>query len=120
LKTPATLAGVTSSTLTVRLDLAGHESRTVDIAVPPGESGIVTKHVTLEGQPTRLVIDELPVGATVMVDGASHPAGKPITVASGTHEVAILVGGRTVAQETLKLTAGDQSYRFDGTTLRPR
>lgn len=115
LKTPATLAGLTGSDIAIGLELPGYGDVTARIDVPGG--GAIAKHFTLVASTGRLVITGLPGGAALLVDGSEFQAGDLVEVARGTHEVRIVVDGRTVVQQSIDATAGDQHWKFDGDAL---
>ncbi|HEU4729242.1 MAG TPA: serine/threonine-protein kinase [Kofleriaceae bacterium] len=117
LKTPATLTGITSPRLVIRLELPGHTPVTEEVEVPGGTTTI--RHVALTAQSGRLVISDLPGNAVVLVDGDEHAAGEVIPVTAGTHDVRIVVDGRTISQQAIDTTAGDQGWKLARGKLIP-
>jgi eukaryotic-like serine/threonine-protein kinase len=116
LKTPATLTGLTAPTVTVSLELLGHPPKIATIDVPP--KGTTTEHfVFADASPSRLVIAELPENATILLDGEAHEAGTVIAMPPGRHDVRIVIGGRTVAEQNVEATAGDQIWKLAGARL---
>ncbi len=114
LKTPATLTGITAAQVTVRLELAEHATQSATIDVPAGHK--VTKHFVLAGA-GRLLIAGLPAGASVFVGGEEHQGGEAIFLMSGSHEIRVVVNGRTIAQQQIETTAGDQYWKLVGDAL---
>ncbi|HET7501304.1 MAG TPA: serine/threonine-protein kinase [Kofleriaceae bacterium] len=117
LKTPTTLTGITAPHLVIRLELPGHTPVTEDVAVPAGTTTV--HHVALTAQPGRLVISDLPASAVVLIDGDEHAAGEVIPVTAGTHDVRILLDGRTISQQAIETTAGDQGWKLARGKLIP-
>ncbi len=119
LTTPATLTDLTVAQLAIRLELPGHGSVTQTIDVPAGI--VSTKHFTLAGSAAggRLVLSELPKGAVVFVDDEEYVAGDVINVSGGKHEVRVVLDGRTLTQQTLQATSGDQMWKLVGDKLVP-
>jgi serine/threonine protein kinase len=115
LKTPATLSAITASRLSIRLELQNHRSVTETIEVPTGAT--IAKSFTLGVDSGRLAIFDLPANATVLVDGNEQAAGEVITLATGSHEVRVVVGGRTVAKQTVEIVPGHQGWKLAGTKL---
>src|SRR4029079_11004886 len=99
LKTPTTLTGITKKQLAIRLELAGHAPAAATVDVPTG--GTAQTKLTLAPLQGRLVISELPVNASVIVDSQEYDAGELIPVAAGAHTVRIVVAGKTVAQQSI-------------------
>jgi len=56
----------------------------------------------------------------VIVDGSEHAAGEVIPVASGRHDVHLIVAGQTVAQRVIESIAGDQIWEFHNHQLMPK
>jgi hypothetical protein len=116
LTTPATISGITATTVEVSLELSGHAPRVETIAVPA--HGAITEHFAFAGAlPSRLVIAGLPHDATILVDGEVHDAGTVVPMSPGTHEVRVVVGGRTVATTSVEASAGDQVWKLAGQRL---
>lgn len=116
LTTPATVTGITAHQIIVRLELAGHAPLSENLDVPAGRT--ITKHFTLATEGGgRLVISELPREAVVFVDGEPHDAGLAIDLAPGTHEVRVVVNGRTLVQQQIETTKGFQSWMLSGDKL---
>ena len=110
LKTPATLTGITKKQLSIRLELPDHAPviRTIDL--PPG--GTATAQLALSPLNGRLVISELPANAGVIVDAQEYEAGELIPVAAGRHEVRVVLGGKTIVQQSIDTAAGDQGWKL--------
>jgi hypothetical protein len=110
LKTPTTLAGLTKKQLAIRLELAGHAPAAATVDIPAGATA-QTK-LTLAPLQGRLVISDLPAKASVIVDAQEYEAGEVIPIAAGKHQLRIVVDGRTLAQQTIDTTSGDQAWRL--------
>lgn len=116
LKTPATLNGISTPRVTVRLELAGYEARSETFDIPA--SGTVTKQISFaEDKASRLVLAGLPSGASVIVDGEPFQAGDVIPVSLGSHSIRIVASGRTIVEQTLEAKPGDQRWKLDGDKL---
>ena len=109
-KTPATLTGLTARQLSLRLELPGHLPATETIDVIAGKT--ISRNVALTPLSGRLVISNLPVNASVFVDGTEHPAGELIAVGAGPHMVRIIVDNRTIVQQEIEAVAGDQGWKL--------
>lgn len=114
MKTPAQLTGLSAKQVTVRLELAGFAPITQTVDLPAGE---VTKRFTLAPAHGRLVLANLPRGAVVVVDGTEYQAGDVVDVLGGTHQVRVVVGGRTIAQQQVETTSGFQRWKLMGDRL---
>jgi hypothetical protein len=110
LKTPTTLTGVTSKRLSIRLELPNYAPVTRNIDVRAGAS--VSTYVTLKPLQGRLVISDLPPNASIFVDEEEYTAGDVIPTVAGKHVVRIVVGGRTILEQSIEATAGDLGLRF--------
>jgi eukaryotic-like serine/threonine-protein kinase len=110
LKTPTTLTGLATAQVAIRLELPDHRAVVETVALAGGATTI--KHFTLAALPGRLVISELPVSAEVFVDGTEYAAGELIAVAPGKHVVRIVIDGRTVTQQPIDTTSGDQGWKL--------
>jgi serine/threonine protein kinase len=110
LKTPTTLTGITSKRLSMRLELPNYAAVTRNIDVRAGAS--VSTYVTLKPLQGRLVISDLPVNASIFVDEEEYTAGDVIPTVAGKHVVRIVVGGRTILEQSIEATAGDLGLRF--------
>jgi serine/threonine protein kinase len=110
LKTPATLTGIARTQLAIRLELLHHApvARTIDI--PAGKTASV--QMTLEPLQGRLVISDLPPNAGVIIDTEEYQAGDVIPVAAGSHEVRIVLAGRTLTRQSIETASGDQGWKF--------
>jgi hypothetical protein len=117
LKTPATLTGIARSQLTIRLELPHHAPATRTIDIPAGTTA--SAQVTLAPLQGRLVISDLPLNAGVIVDSEEYQAGEVIPVAAGSHEVRIVLSGRTLARQSIETASGDQGWRFVRDKLVP-
>ena len=69
-------------------------------------------HMTLTPLQGRLIISGLPPGASIFVDSDEYTAGDVIAAVAGKHVVRIAVGGRTIVQQSVDTTAGDQGLKF--------
>ena len=116
-RTPTTLSGITAPQLAIRVELPGYAPATEQVEVPAGTVG--SRHFTLTPLPGRLVISELPVGASVFVDAEEHQAGEVITVVPGPHVVRIVVGDKTIARQVIEATTGDQGWKLVHGKLMP-
>jgi serine/threonine protein kinase len=110
LKTPTTLTGITSKRLSIRLELANYSPVTRNIDVRAGAT--VSTYVTLKPLQGRLVISDLPVNASIFVDEEEYTAGDVIPTVAGKHVVRIVVGGRTILEQSIEATAGDLGLKF--------
>jgi len=118
LKTPATLTGITANRLVIRLELLDHAPATEDVDVPAGVT--TARYMRLLPIPGRLVISDLPMNASVFVDGEEHAAGEVITVATGSHVIRVVVDGRTIVQQSLETGSGDQGWKLVREKLVPK
>jgi serine/threonine-protein kinase len=110
LTTPATLAGITSKQVSVRLELPGHAPVTRVFDVLAGAT--VSAQLALTPLGARLILSNLPAGASIFVDDSEYLAGDVIAVGAGTHAIRIVAGGRTIVEQSLDATAGDQALRL--------
>jgi serine/threonine-protein kinase len=110
LKTPAALSGITSKQLSVRLELAGHAPVTRAIDVLAGTT--VSAQIALAPLQGRLILSGLPAGAAIFIDDSEYLAGDVIAVSAGRHAVRVEAGGRTIVQQWIDTTAGDQGLRL--------
>jgi serine/threonine protein kinase len=110
LKTPAALSGITSKQLSVRLELAGHAPVTRAIDVLAGAT--VSAQIALAPLGGRLILSDLPAGASIFIDDSEFLAGDVIAVSAGRHAVRVEASGRTVVQQWIDTTAGDQGLRL--------
>jgi serine/threonine-protein kinase len=117
LKTPATLNALTRKQVTIQLELAGHTTLTKTVDIPA--SGVVTQKYSFEDKPEsgRLVLANLPSGATVIVDGEEYQAGEVVDVSSGTHDIRVIVDGKTILQQQLATKAGLQTWKLSSGRL---
>jgi eukaryotic-like serine/threonine-protein kinase len=115
MKTPVTLTGLPAGAVVVRLELPGHLPAEATFTLAAGATA--AEQLVLPASAGRLIVAGLPAGAEVLVDGDAHPAGELITLASGRHEVRVLVGGATVAQQAIDTTTGDQRWELQGDRL---
>lgn len=115
LTTPATLTGMASKQVTVRLELRGYGAIAQAIDVP--KTGTLAKRFVLPPSLGRLVLVDLPRGASVFVDGTEYQAGEVVDVVGGRHEVRIVVEGKTIAQQQLETASGDQLWKLAGNRL---
>jgi serine/threonine-protein kinase len=116
--TPTTLTGLTAQQLVLRLELANHAAAAETIDLVPGTT--VSKHFTLPALPSRLVISELPPSASVFIDGDEHQAGEVMSITPGRHLVRVVVDGRTLAEQAIEASAGDQGWRLAHGKLVPK
>ncbi len=115
MKTPATLTGLAAKQVIVRVELAGFTTIAQPIDVPA--NGELAKKFVLEPAQGRLVLADLPRGASVVVDGTEYLAGDVVDVLGGTHQVRVVVGGKTIVQQQLETTAGFQRWKLSGDRL---
>jgi hypothetical protein len=73
----------------------------------------------LTAQLGRLVISDLPSNAAVVVDGDDHTAGEVITLPAGTHDVRVVIDGRTLSQQSIETSGGDQGWKLTRGRLIP-
>jgi serine/threonine protein kinase len=110
LKTPTTLTGVTKPQLEIRLELPGHAPVIRSVTLTPGTT--TSAKVTMLPLQGRLVIADLPASAGIVVDGQDFDAGEVIPVSAGQHDIRIVIDGKTVVQQSLETTSGDQGWRL--------
>ena len=117
---PATLPSLTAGLVTVRLELAGYQPAETTVTVAPGATVSREIELTALRPPGRLILANLPAGASVIVDGRDHPAGEVIPITTGRHDVRLVVDGRPVAQRVIETVAGDQIWELRNHQLVPR
>ena len=111
LTTPTTLTGITRKQLAIRLELSGYAPVTRTVDIPAGIT--VSTQVTLAPFRGRLVISDLPAKAMVTVDAdKEYEAGEVIPVVAGKHDVRVVLGGRTLAQQSIETATGDQGWKL--------
>lgn len=115
MKTPATLTGLATKNVTIRIDLPGYGPLAQDIDVP--KTGVVTRKFSLIPAAGRLVLAGLPRGASVVIDGTEYLAGEVVDVVGGKHEVRVIVGGKTIVRQQLETTSGHQVWKLAGDRL---
>lgn len=115
LQTPATLTGITSKQLSVRLELPNYAPAAKIIEVSAGAT--VSAQMTLTRLQGRVAISGLPSSAIVVLDDEEYAAGDVIAVSAGTHTVRIMVGGRTLVEQAIETAAGDHGWRLAGDKL---
>ncbi|MEO8700533.1 MAG: serine/threonine-protein kinase [Kofleriaceae bacterium] len=115
LTTPATVTGLAGKRVVVRLELRGRAAVETQLDIPVVDT--LARRFTLAPALGRLVLSELPSGATVVVDGTEHLAGEVIDVAGGRHEVRVMVDGQAIATQQLETTSGDQGWKLVGARL---
>jgi serine/threonine protein kinase len=110
LKTPTTLTGITQPQLTIRLELPNHApvSKVIDIAAGTKAS----TQVTLAPLQGRLVLSDLPASASVYVDTQEYDAGEVIALTAGKHDIRIVLGGKTIAEQSIETGTGDQGWKL--------
>ena len=122
MKTPATLPGIAPGRVAIRLELAGYPASETVIEVAPGAN--VTREIQLGArlEPGRLVVTNLPSGATVTVDDDDHDyaAGEAIALSSGRHRVRVVVHTKTIVDQTIEMAGGDQTWELADHDLQPR
>jgi serine/threonine-protein kinase len=118
--TPAVLPDITAGQVVVRLELAGYQPAETTVTVGPSASVSKQFELAFVQLPGRLVLANLPAGAVVVVDGTEHAAGEVIPIASGRHDVRLVVAGQTVAQHMIESTTGDQVWELRNHQLLPR
>jgi hypothetical protein len=101
--------------VTVRLQLRGYGAVEHSFDVP--ETGTLAQQLTLPPALGRLVLADLPIGASVLVDGTEYEAGDVVDVVGGHHEVRVVVNGKTVVNQQLETIAGDQVWKLTGSRL---
>lgn len=118
-RTPATLTGIRSARVTLKLELEGREPIFEIVDVP--SVGKVPKRYTFSNDllPSRFAIAGVPTGGSIVVDGEEYEPGTVITVTPGTHDVRIVAGGRTITQQSLEAKPGDQRWKLVGGELQP-
>ena len=110
LKTPTMLTGITQPQLTIRLELPNHAPTSKVIDIPAGTTASAKiKLAPLEG---RLVVSDLPAGASVVVDTQEYDAGEVIPLTAGKHDIRIVVRGKVVAQQSVETGTGDQGWKL--------
>ncbi|MFN0250368.1 MAG: serine/threonine protein kinase [Kofleriaceae bacterium] len=115
LETPATLTGYAAKHVTIRIERPGFTPIAESIDVPA--NGELAKHYALVPVSGRLVLADLPRGASVVVDGTEYQAGDVVDVLGGRHQVRVVVGERTIVQQQLETTAGFQRWKLAGDRL---
>lgn len=110
LKTPTTLTGITTPQLELRLELAGHAPAIRSVTLTAGT--VTPAKVTLLPLQGRLVISDLPANASVTLDGQDYDAGELIPVTAGKHDIRIARDGKTLVQQSIETTSGDQGWKF--------
>jgi serine/threonine-protein kinase len=110
LKTPTTLTGITNQNKLIRLELPNYAPVTNNIDVLAGAT--VSMQVTLTRLQGRLIISDLPASASIFLDNDEYTAGDVIAAVAGKHVIRIAVGGRTIIQQAIDTTAGDQDLKF--------
>jgi eukaryotic-like serine/threonine-protein kinase len=115
LKTPVTITGLTAKEVLIRLELPDYGTTTERMDVPAGAT--LTRHFNLTRPRGRLVIAGLPRGAVVFVDGEEFEAGELIDVGAGTREVRIAIDGKTLVQQSIETSVGDQRWELAGERL---
>jgi serine/threonine protein kinase len=110
LQTPATLTGITSKQLAVRLELANYapSAKTVEVAA----GATVSARMTLTPLQGRVAISGLPANASIFLDDDEYAAGDVISAVAGTHMVRVVAGGRTLVEQAIDTAAGDQGWRL--------
>lgn len=110
LKTPTTLTGITQSQLTIRLELPDHAPVTKVVDIPAGKTASTSATlVPLQG---RLVLSDLPARSTAVVDSQEYDAGEVIELPAGRHDIRIVLDGRTLTQQAIDTTTGDQAWKL--------
>jgi serine/threonine protein kinase len=110
LKTPTMLTGVTKPQLELRLELAGHAPVIRSVTLTAGT--VATAKVTLLPLQGRLVISDLPANASIVVDGQDYEAGEVIPMAAGKHDIRVVNDGKTIVQQSIETSSGDQGWKF--------
>jgi hypothetical protein len=108
LKTPTAVTGDSNGQLVIRLELANYAPVTRTIDVQAG----ATMQVTLTPSQGRLILSDLPPGAIIAIDGDEYAAGDVIAAAAGKHMIRIAVDGRSVIEQAIDTTAGDQVLKL--------
>jgi hypothetical protein len=109
------LTALAGKQVKIRLDLAGYGAVAYSIDVPTTTT--LAKRVALTPATGRLVLADLPRGASVVVDGTEYQAGEVVDVAQGKHAVQVIVGDKTIVQQQVDATSGDQIWRLAGDRL---
>jgi hypothetical protein len=117
LRTPVTLTGITNKQLLIRLELPHYApvTRTIDVLV----GATASMRVALAPLQGRLIISDLPRSASLFLDDDEYMAGDVIATAAGKHVIRVMVGGRTLVQQSIDTTAGDQGLKFVPDKLVP-
>jgi hypothetical protein len=68
--------------------------------------------ITLTPLQGRLIVSDLPPGASIFLDNDEYAAGDVIAGVAGEHVIRVVVGGRTIIQQSIDVTAGDQVLKF--------
>jgi hypothetical protein len=110
LQTPATLTGITSQQLSVRLELANYAPSAKTIELPAGAT--VSARMTLTPLQGRVVLSGLPSNASAFLDDQEYAAGEVIAAVAGTHRIRVVLGGRTLVEQAIDTAAGDQGWRL--------
>jgi serine/threonine protein kinase len=110
LKTPAALSGITRKQLSIRLELASFAPVTRVIDVLAGTT--VSTQIALTPLEGRIILSDLPAGTSIFLDDVEYLAGDVIAVSAGPHAVRIVSGSRTIVQQSIDATAGDQGLRL--------
>ena len=115
LTTPATITGLAAKQVTLRLEHAGFTAIAQPVDVPA--TGELVKKFVLAPAEGRLVLADLPRGASVEIDGTEYQAGDVVDVLGGRHRVRVVVGGKTIVQQQLETTSGFQRWKLSGDRL---
>lgn len=110
LVTPATLTGMATGDVEIRVELAGHTPSSHTFNLKSGESA--THLFELGSESGRIVLSGLPANSVILVEGQEHQAGDVISMPSGRHEVRIVVDGKTIVQQVLETGAGHQVWEL--------
>lgn len=117
LKTPTTLTEINDKQLLIRLELPNYAPVNRSIDVPAGAGASI--QVTLTPLQGRLILSDLPRGASIFVDNEEYPAGDVIAAVAGKHVIRVVAGGHTIVEQSIETTAGDQGWKLvSGTLIR--
>jgi hypothetical protein len=95
----------------------GHTSPKEASAKPIARAPVTEVIDIAKAVPGRLVLANLPAGATMLVDGTEYQAGDVIDVAAGKHAVKVVLEGKPIVQQELETAGGHQVWKLEGERL---